>query len=893
MKRLSRRLPLAAALALLLAGCADRERAEVPGVYEADFNDYRGTAASLPDGMFVTGENRDGERPGDAFYPFTGVSDTDVERGDEFLGFGAFTADGRDYSFGIRERGDVDLRNARLFLEYSNETGRTVHGFTVSYDVEIWLHGERDNRIRLKYHTDTSGYGSIGTIVSTANPRGAAGPDDVGAVLDGRLDENRTQVTVTFLMSELRGMSEHGLDAFGPLEPGERAYFRWQYSNGEITDGSVRSALALNNIRIEPIFESELERPPAAIAFSHSPGFHPGPFHLRLESSLPHATIYYTTDGSPPDLAHIMSDEEWGQLPHESRRRTHIYHEPLDIGMLIERDNDISTIETSYPIERHAWREPRESILKAAAVRAIAISGDSRSAERTATFFISPDGENHHRMPVWSITTSRDGLFHPEYGIYVVGEGELPNYDRRGVEWERPSHVEFFEDDGTRRIAQEMGVRIHGQWSRTFAQKSLRLYSRTDYGPGRMSHQFFETKEIDDFNRLILRNGGNDWYDALLTDATLQTLVEHLPFDTQHYRPTVIYLNGEYWGIQNIRDRYDQHYLETHHGVSRDEVAILEMHGLVHTGEPGDEEPYLEFRDRATAGELTSWDEFNEYMALSEYLDYVFAQVYAGNYDWPQNNIRYWAYTGDHVTDEEGPRDGRWRWLMFDVDFSFGHSQSATFDVAAWIFGETGANPFFSAEERAAHPYHFDLNLRLMDVAEIRHEFLQRSAVHLATTVNEDRTVGHVDRQVARIEHEIPRQIERWRAPASVEHWESQVERMYDFARNRPDLVRDHLIGQFDELTGTEELAVTGLDEDLDVTLHTIVLRSTTPGVDITDGVWKGQLFVGIPVVLTSGHTDLRGSAISPAEHVDVLERADDRVSFVMSGPARVELRSP
>ncbi len=893
MKRLRRRLPLALFLVPFLTGCAGSDSADPPGVYEADFNGYRGTVASLPDGMFVTGENRDGERPGDAFYPFTGVSSTDPERADQFLGFGTFTADGRDYSFGIRERGDVDLRDARLFLEYSNETGRTVHGFTVSYDVEVWLHGERDNRIRLKYHTATTGYGSIDTIVSTANPRGAAGPDEAGTVLDGRLDENRTTVTVAFLMSELRGMSEHGLDAFAPLKPGERAYFRWQYSNGEVTDGSIRSALALNNIRIEPIFDAEPERPPAAIAFSHAPGFHPDSFHLRLESSLPEATIYYTTDGSPPDPAHTMTDEEWEQLPRESRRRTRVYREPLDIGRLIERDNDISTIETSYPIERHAWTEPPENIPKAAAVRAIAISGDSRSAGRTATYFMSPDGENHHRMPVWSITTSRDGLFHPEYGIYVVGEGEVANYDQRGVEWERRAHVEFFEEDGTRRIAQEMGVRIHGQWSRTFAQKSLRLYSRTDYGPGRMSYPFFENKEIDDFNRLILRNGGNDWYDALLTDATLQTLVEHLPFDTQHYRPTVIYLNGEYWGIQNIRDRYDQHYLETHHGVSRDHVVILDRQGLVHTGEPGDEEPYLEFRDRAAAGELTSWNEFNGHMALSEYLDYVFAQVYAGNYDWPQNNIRYWAYTGEHVTDEEGPRDGRWRWLMFDVDFSFGHSQSATFDVAAWIFGGSGENPFFTAEERAAHPYHFELNHRLVDVAEIRHEFLQRSAVHLATTVSEQRTVRHVDRQVARIEHEIPRQVERWRAPATVEHWRDQVERMYDFARNRPGLVRDQLMGQFEELTRSEELTVTGLDEVSDIALHTVALSSTTPGVDISDGTWTGQLFVGVPVVLTSRHTDLRRIEISTDDDIDVLEQADRRVSFIMNGPVHVALRSP
>ncbi len=900
-------LALTIVLAWGLVSCERRDSAASrPGVREYDFNEYRGTESSLPDAIFVTGEDGNGEGIGDGFYPFTGVSSIDPERSDEFQGFGAFTRDDQEYSFGIRERGDTDLRNARLFLEYTNDTDRTIHGFRVSYDVETWFLGERDNRIRLKYHTQTSGFGSIETIVSTANPRGAAGNErDIGAI-DGSRPENRTRVETTFMLEQLRGQAEDGLDAFAPLEPGRRGYFRWQYSNHRVTDGAIRSGLAVNNVKIEPLFAPPTPSGERAsgddghrtahgpIAFSHDPGFYSQPLELTLTSSLPNATIYYTVDGSRPDPANLMSDQDWEELPRESRARTFEYTDPIEIATLLERENDISLINTSRRTDHRGWVEPTERVPKAANIRAVAKAQYSRSAHRGASFFVFNESGDKHRIPVWSINSDRAGLFESENGIYVPGRVyEDPNYFRRGVEWERPAQVEFFEVDGERKLAQEMGIRIHGNFTRTFAQKSLRLYSRTDYGPGRMSYRFFDSKEIEDFNRLLVRNGGNDWFQAMLTDSTLQTLVQHLPFDTQHYRPSVLYLNGEYWGIHNIRDRYDQHYLETHYDIPRDEVVILEIEGVVHTGEHGQEEPYLEFRERLSEGELSGWDEINEYMALSEYLDYLFAQVYAGNYDWPFNNIRYWRYTGDDVSDEAGPRDGRWRWLMYDMDFTFGHKYSTTFDMVDWTFGHTAEHPFYAADRRDREQDRFELNHRLMDHDEIRHEFLQRFATHLSATVSEARAAEHVTRQAQAIEHEIPRQVERWQRPLSVEYWKEQVQEMQDFAARRPEIMRAQLMRHFDEIDRTVEITVAGLERHTDLTLHTIALNADTPGVEISNGSWTGQLFAGIPVVLVSETSDLAEFTISPSEHVSELVQTRDRVSFTASGPVELAPTAP
>ena len=120
--------------ALLLSACAADPIDDpcVGPVLTFDFDDYLGTAETLPASLSVRGEDGDGLRVEDGYDPFTGVHDASATPVDPFEGFGAFTSDGGGYSFGIRERGEVDLRDARLLLRFENTTGEVVYGFDVS-----------------------------------------------------------------------------------------------------------------------------------------------------------------------------------------------------------------------------------------------------------------------------------------------------------------------------------------------------------------------------------------------------------------------------------------------------------------------------------------------------------------------------------------------------------------------------------------------------------------------------------------------------------------------------------------------------------------------------------------------------------------------------------------
>ena len=206
--------------------------------YTQNFNDYRGSAATLPAHMFVTwDESRTNA-------PYQGVNTGALT---------AYTSDNEDYSFGIRERNPVDLRDARLYIEFTNNTGQEITHFWISYDVEAWFIGDRRNRIRMKYD-DVFGGGRFETdLFSTDNPSLVMTP---GTSVDGSLASNRITVSGLIDLSTVPvSVGNDPREYFGALMPGQTAYFRWQFSNTDTDSGTLRSGLAINNVNITAIPE--------------------------------------------------------------------------------------------------------------------------------------------------------------------------------------------------------------------------------------------------------------------------------------------------------------------------------------------------------------------------------------------------------------------------------------------------------------------------------------------------------------------------------------------------------------------------------------------------------------------------------------------------------------
>jgi len=523
-----------------------------------------------------------------------------------------------------------------------------------------------------------------------------------------------------------------------------------------------------------------------------APGFHPGPVTLRLTASVAGATIHYTTDGTAPTESSPVYGSPIAIAPADTIR--------------------LAYIPTNHNVrEDERWRAPQGRVFRGMVVRARARTASGWGPSAAFTYFIDPAGIGRYGgLPMVAITTDSRHFFAADSGIYVPGrcltQSVSCNYFHfDGEAGERPVHVAFFETDGRLAFAQHAGLRLHGNTTKSRPIKSLRLYGRAIEGaPNRFTHRIFPDKPITEYRRFLLRNSGNDWDQSLLRDGFQQTLIHGFHPGTQRYRPAVVFLNGEYWGLHNLRDRYDDHYFGTNFGVDRNNIVMLENNAVLDEGLPGDEAHYnalIQLISTQNPADAAVWAQINERMDVEDYMDFMLSHIHFRNTDWPGNNVRYWRVKKDYdLAAVNRFNDGRWRWLVFDSDFGYdlqfdyvpGLNQGWNHNTLAFALATNGPgwpNP----------PWSTLLLRRLMLNPEFKREFITRYVVLLETRFSPERTTQVLDSLSARIRPFVPEHIARWGGNESMAEWEGHISRMRNFGLNRAAAQRAHLSAVFPE----------------------------------------------------------------------------------------------
>lgn len=413
---------------------------------------------------------------------------------------------------------------------------------------------------------------------------------------------------------------------------------------------------------VSAVFAEAIVDQNCSVFFSVNGGLYQNPFSLTLSTDLENAQIYYTTDGSDPTENSILCS---GDISIENRTS-----QPNDLS-------EISGVSTGF-------KAPNGLVFKGTVIKARAISAESRTPVFVNSYFVSDDILTRYGVKIISITTERDNLFSKQNGIYMS-----PNYLESGELYERSAFVEVFDSDGSCQIAQPAGIRIHGGASRNYQQKSFRVYAREnpEYQSGGL--KTFENNLFDGtvtdfrggiitkYKRFMLRNGGNDWDKKFIQDAFIQDVCAPLDFDTQGYRPAVAFINGEFWGMYDLRERYDDQYFRYHYKLNDNkDVAMLKLSSEdgkrdILSLEEGDEQylnEYLEHYNWILENSLKrpeNYDTACKYFDPSNMMDYVIANVYFKNWDWPQNNVVIWKNTNP-----QNDFDDRWRFAMLDNDYT-------------------------------------------------------------------------------------------------------------------------------------------------------------------------------------------------------------------------------
>ncbi len=489
------------------------------------------------------------------------------------------------------------------------------------------------------------------------------------------------------------------------------------------------------------------------LIFSHESGYFYEGFNLEISSA---DTIYYTLDGSMP-------------TPHSNRYTGQIYME-------LPQDSDLSF--NSYVIRARSFKHtiPSSKIV-------------------SKSYLLYDNEIDRFSFPVISLITDPGNFFDYDTGIYVDGVNFDPanptwsgNIFMTGIEWERDVHIQYFTSSGEMALDQDAGIRIHGGIQRNAAQKSLRLYAREEYGKSTFDHQLLPQKNKNEYKRFILRASFGCWNATIIKDPLASSIVKDLNFEIQDYRPVIVFLNGEYWGIQTIRDYIGQFHLSEKYNLDKESVNI----GSNQYALEGLPSKYLELDyilDSMDMTEDASLQELAGVMDLNCMINYYNAEIYLNNYDWPGGNRRWW-------NSSEYDR-GKIRWIFYDLDAAFNGRGGVSHNklLQATVPSDGWPNP----------PSTTKLLSSLLENQQFRNEFITRAAYLMNYYFHADTIIPVIERIKAEYAPEMRDHIKRWNY-GSYATWESRISSaLINFARDRRKYVNQHYISKFD-LGGTSEL---------------------------------------------------------------------------------------
>ena len=531
------------------------------------------------------------------------------------------------------------------------------------------------------------------------------------------------------------------------------------------------------------------------IRFSHAAGFYDAPIGLELTAPEGYGKIYYTTDGSDP--ASSRTRKEYAGTIELSETDSTPFGHTYTRGL-----NYVPQI-ASY----------RKRMVGAHVVKACAYDGEHYTGIYTNTYFIGTKlGE--YGVSVMSVSLETDQMF-GNPGFYHRFNPSSNDPNTRGE-----AFMEVFDEGGVRRGYSNVELAASGHGSSGAGMRSMKVFYKAsqntmDGTDPALHYDLFDGyatnakgQTITEFSRLVLRNSGNDCGVSYIRDAYMQRVSRDMAADTMAYAPVLVFVNGDFWGVYNARERYSADYVESHYGIERDNVALIESdYAQVHTNQNA---PFI-----VSSGLEDDADDFNELvrfirkndMTKSGNYDYVLSnldvdslidlfvsRLYFSALDFPGNNIKLWQ---NRAYDDPSGADNRWHFVLLDMDMgiSFYKDANNTTETSGY-FG------WLNSDSTVAS----GIIHRLL----MNETFKDRFMARFYQALNEDYAPARLEEELDRIvEERAPieyLQTQRWAASMNV--YNDAVADMRRFVQRRKKIATRLLCAHFgvreDELAELE-----------------------------------------------------------------------------------------
>ncbi len=432
------------------------------------------------------------------------------------------------------------------------------------------------------------------------------------------------------------------------------------------------------------------------------------------------------------------------------------------------------TLDGTKPIKTSPVYEGPIELTKSTAVRAaVYCDGKLRSEYATQTFLITDE----HDLNVVCLTCEPDDLFSEYKGIWADGEGWTPAYPHKGanfwMDWEREVYFEYYETDGTLGIAFPAGIKNHGQYSRAMEQKSVSINLKEVFGSGTSYYPFFGEDELCVFDNLLLRTGSQDAVYTNVIDAYCARVVSgQMDLDLMNDHPVAVYVNGEYWGMYYIRDKINESYIYYRQGIEEDNLDLIKGYKTVEAGSYAAHNDLINYIKSHDLSKQEHFDYVAERIDIEEWTNYWIVESFFANTD--TGNIRFYR-------SKDGT--GKWRWILFDLDWALFRSTYRWNMIEEFIDpnGHGNGNNFSTA-----------IAVGLFKNAEYKKYFIEKYAEYMHTVFDPDRMIAILDDMVAEIDSEMQRHCKRWTA-LSYNSWKKNIDRLHSIVRERWDYSKGDL----------------------------------------------------------------------------------------------------
>lgn len=523
-------------------------------------------------------------------------------------------------------------------------------------------------------------------------------------------------------------------------------------------------------------------------SFSLNPGFYSGQQILSLSSNQPNTEIRFTTNGTEP-----VSTSQ-------------IYSTPITINnTTVIRARVFSTDNSNLP-----------------------------SRIETNSYFIN----TNHTIAVISATGDIQGFL----SQWANGPGIQSSF-------------EYFDDQGVFRAETYGDMRPHGNdsWNYNTQNKGMRFHTQDEYGYGdQINASLYKTSQRDKFSVVILKSGASDnypyattnagWISCHIRDVFCHTLAQKhdLNLDYRRYEPCALYLNGQYWGLYEMRERVDEDYCKYYYDVDEENLDMLRFWGgMIY--DSGTNTDWCALNDYMNVNNLSN-DAAYAYVAsrldILSFIDYFIINTFVMNNDWLNWNTHWWQATGNPAV--------KWRYSLWDQDNILGCGGPAY----TGLQGSTNENPcevenlFQNGGCDIAHVNMFN---RLMQNPQFFEQYINRYSQLNNTLLNCNIAIAHLDSLVGRIEGEMQSHINRW--GGNMNQWQNNLQRMRDTLSARCTIINNQIVDCYEpQISGPYNITVLEYD--------TVPGKIIFNNIPLTDTTWTGTYFGGISATATAQSND-------------------------------------